>query len=123
VGHLSRLCIENLENYEPEHYLHILERLPVSLCIDVGHLWLVGRDPARFMQEHLARTRIVHLHGVAGQDHRSLTLHSRESVMEVVDVLLAAAYPGVLTLEVFGCEDFCSSRATVVEMVDGRKES
>jgi sugar phosphate isomerase/epimerase len=120
------LCIENLENYAPEHFLPLLEELPVGLCIDIGHLWLTGRDPLSYLDRYLARTRAIHLHGikVSGSepyDHESLQHLGVEWVAPVLNLLSARRYAGVLTLEVFGQEDFQSSRSLVAEVLDGNR--
>jgi sugar phosphate isomerase/epimerase len=125
AGGMKWLCIENLENYAPEHFLPLLEQVPVGLCVDAGHLWLTGRDPLLFLDRYLPWTRVVHLHGVkvAGlksSDHESLLHLGTERVAQVLDLLSARNYAGVLTLEVFGREDFFSSRALVAEVVNGK---
>jgi sugar phosphate isomerase/epimerase len=125
AGDMQRLCVENLENYAPEHFLPLLEWLPVGLCVDAGHLWLTGRDPLTFLDRYLPWTRVVHLHGIdAGgsqpTDHQSLRHLGAEPVAPVLDLLSARGYDGVLTLEVFGREDFFSSRLLVAEVVDGK---
>lgn len=121
VGEPQRLCVENLENYPPEHFLPLLEQVPVSLCLDVGHLWLTGRDALGFLGDHLARTRVVHLHGIGQRDHQALTHQGAARVAPVLELLSTRGYDGVLTLEVFGREDFFSSRTLVEEIVDGTR--
>lgn len=121
LGQPGRLCVENLENYPPEHFLPLLEQVPVSLCIDVGHLWLTGRDALQFLDDLLAHTRVIHLHGVGERDHQSLTYQGAKIVAPVLELLSAKGYDSVLTLEVFGREDFLSSRALVAEIVDGKR--
>lgn len=116
-----RLCVENLENYAPEHFLPLLARLPVDLCIDAGHLWLTGRDPAAFLGAHLARTRVIHLHGIDGRDHQSLAHQDRAEVARLLALLTSRGYDGVLTLEVFSRADFFSSQALVAEVVNGHQ--
>jgi hypothetical protein len=63
------------------------------------------------LREHLPQTRVIHLHGVddTGRDHQSLRYTSREDLRAVLDVLIEARYTGVVTLEVFGEDDFFSS--------------
>jgi sugar phosphate isomerase/epimerase len=121
VGDARRLCVENLENYPPEYLLPLLDRIPVSLCVDVGHLWLTGRNPLVFLDGHLDRTRVVHLHGIGRRDHQSLCHQESGQVASVLDTLSAHCYDGVLTLEVFGHADFYSSRALIAEMVNGKQ--
>jgi len=121
AGGGERLCVENLENYAPEAFLPLLDRLPVGLCVDVGHLWLTGRAPLPFLQDHLPRTRVVHLHGVGERDHQSLQHQGTAQVAPLLDLLAARGYDGVLTLEVFGREDFFPSRMLVAEIVNGQQ--
>jgi sugar phosphate isomerase/epimerase len=113
------LCIENLENYSPEYLLPLLEETPASLCVDVGHLWLTGRDPLAFLAAHLHSARVIHLHGTGERDHQSLLHQGLGPVATILALLAARRYDGVLTLEVFGREDFYSSRALVCEAVNG----
>jgi sugar phosphate isomerase/epimerase len=120
VGDVARLCVENLENYPPEHFLPLLDRLPVGLCVDVGHLWLTGRDPLCFLEQHLSRTRVIHLHGVGERDHQSLLHQGAERIAPVLELLSDRQYDGVLTLEVFSREDFFPSLSLVSEIVNGK---
>jgi sugar phosphate isomerase/epimerase len=121
VGDAGRLCVENLENYAPERFLPLLEQLPVSLCLDIGHLWLTDRDPLPFLESHLARTRVIHLHGIGTRDHQSLLHQGADRLAPVLDLLSARGYDGVLTLELFSLEDFFSSRGLIAEIVNGHR--
>jgi sugar phosphate isomerase/epimerase len=114
AGDPERLAVENLERYPLDFLLPVLERVPVSRCVDVGHLWLDGHDTLSYLRAALPRTRVVHLHGLAdGRDHQSLANMPSEQVASVLDVLAEAAFGGVVTLEVFGEADFCSSLQAV----------
>jgi sugar phosphate isomerase/epimerase len=109
AGSAEKLAVENLETYPPDFIQPVLDRIPVSRCVDVGHLWLDGHDPVPYLQAALARTRVVHMHGIAERDHRSLRFMPPEKVGAVLDELFGANYTGVLTLEIFSEEDFVSS--------------
>jgi len=113
IGDPSRLAIENLEGYPLDFILPVLERVAVSRCVDVGHLWLDGHDPLPYLRAALPRTRVIHLHGVLDHNHASLSHTPREKIDPVVELLLCENYSGVLTLEVFGEQDFESSLAAV----------
>ena len=102
------LCIENVEGWDPEFFAPLLDRLPVSRVVDVGHLWLQGVDPAADLERWSDRTRVVHLHGIAGRDHSSLAGVSSAVLDPVVDVLIRR-FTGVVTLEVFSLDDFTGS--------------
>jgi sugar phosphate isomerase/epimerase len=119
VDDAERLCVENLENYPPECFLPLLDVVSVSLCVDVGHLWLNGRDELAFLDEHLARARVIHLHGIGERDHQSLLHQGAERVAPILGMLSAQGYDGVLTLEVFSRENFFPSRNLIAKLVNG----
>jgi sugar phosphate isomerase/epimerase len=66
-------------------------------------------DPIPYLQAALPRTRVIHMHGVAERDHRSLMFMPQEKVRAVWEELIRVNYAGVLTLEIFSEEDFLSS--------------
>lgn len=109
AGSADKLAVENLETYPLDFILSVLERIPVSRCVDVGHLWLDGHDPIPYLQAALSRTRVIHMHGIADRDHRSLSYMPQDKVKTVWNMLIHANYDGVLTLEIFSEEDFLSS--------------
>jgi sugar phosphate isomerase/epimerase len=102
------LCVENLEKWDPEAFAPVLDRVPVSRTVDIGHLWLEGRDPLPALKAWLPRARVVHLHGVGSRDHQSLKLMSAAQ-LDPVARLLKAEFNGVLTLEVFNEKDLAES--------------
>jgi sugar phosphate isomerase/epimerase len=116
AGSADRLAVENLETYPLDFIQPVLDRIPVSRCVDVGHLWLDGHDPIPYLRAALPRTRVVHLHGIAGRDHRSLAFMPRQHVHAVLDELRRANYSGVLTLEIFSEEDFISSMEVIASV-------
>jgi sugar phosphate isomerase/epimerase len=109
AGGAEKLAVENLETYPLDFILPVLDRIPVSRCVDIGHLWLDDHDPIPYLQAALPRTRVIHIHGIAERDHRSLAFMPQEKVRAVWDELLRVKYAGVLTLEIFSEEDFLSS--------------
>jgi sugar phosphate isomerase/epimerase len=113
AGGPEKLAIENLEGDDPEQPFLVLERIDVSRCVDIGHLWRDGHDPLHHLLAALPRTRVIHFHGVAERDHKSLAHMSPSQVNPVIAALLDREFQGVLTLEVFGEEDFHSSLATL----------
>ncbi len=112
AGGPDRLAVENLEHYPLDFWTPVFERVPVSRCVDIGHLWLDHHDPLPFLKAALPRTRVVHLHGVNQRAHQSLTYVPPEKLNPVVDCL-CEAFTGVVTLEVFGEADFQSSLAAL----------
>lgn len=109
TGGAGKLAVENLETYPLDFIQPVLDRIPVGRCVDVGHLWLDGHDPIPYLQTALPRTRVIHMHGIAERDHRSLAFMPQDRVRAVWEELLRAKYQGVLTLEIFSEEDFLSS--------------
>lgn len=118
AGSPDKLAVENLETYPLDFIQPVLDRIPVSRCVDVGHLWLDGHDPIPYVQAALPRTRVVHMHGIAERDHRSLAFMPQQNVSAVLDELRRANYTGVLTLEVFSEEDFLSSMEIIHRLKD-----
>jgi sugar phosphate isomerase/epimerase len=113
AGGAEKLAVENLETYPLDFIQPVLDRVPVSRCVDVGHLWLDGHDPIPYLQAALPRTRVIHIHGIAERDHRSLAFIPQEKVRAVWNELLRLKYAGVLTLEIFSEEDFLSSMEVI----------
>ena len=102
------LCIENVEAWDSAAFAPVVETFPVSRCIDVGHLWLQGEDPMEHISAWVERTRVVHIHGVNGQDHQSL-VHAHPGELALISDLLEKRFEGVVTLEVFSEKDLLSS--------------
>jgi len=116
AGSPEKLAVENLETYPLDFIQPVLDRILVSRCVDVGHLWLDGHDPIPYLQAALTRTRVIHIHGIAERDHRSLSFMPQEKVRAVWDELTQAQYNGVLTLEIFSKEDFVSSLEVIEKL-------
>lgn len=116
AGGAEKLAVENLETYPLDFIQPVMDWIPVSRCVDIGHLWLDGHDPIPYLQAALPRTRVIHMHGIAERDHRSLAFMPQEKVSAVWEELVRLNYEGVLTLEIFSEEDFISS-LDVIEKV------
>ncbi len=114
----AQLAVENLEGYAGEFVTPVVVRTQVGRCVDVGHLWLDGRDPVVHLRAAWSRLRVVHLHGVSERDHASLAHVPQQRLDAVVHFLLREQYNGVVTLEVFGEEDFWSSLHALRASVD-----
>lgn len=121
AGDAEKLAVENLERYSPDYIQPVLERIPVSRCVDIGHLWLDGHDPLPHLRDALPRTRVIHIHGIAERDHRSLAFMPQEKLRVIWDELLRAGYAGVLTLEIFSEEDFLSSLEAIEKLASGER--
>ena len=116
AGSPNKLGVENLETYPLDFIQPVLDRVPVSRCVDVGHLWLDDNDPIPYLRAALPRTRVVHIHGIAERDHHSLAHMPHHKVQAVWDELVRQSYTGVLTLEIFSEEDFTSSLEAIEKM-------
>jgi sugar phosphate isomerase/epimerase len=108
LGNLDLLCVENLDRQPPAMLSALLDTLPVSCCVDVGHLWKQGLDPRPYMDTWLPRCRVVHIHGVGQSDHKALSLMP-EAMLDPVINILGGRFNGVVTLEVFSEKDFLDS--------------
>jgi sugar phosphate isomerase/epimerase len=108
AGGAGKLAVENLETYPLNFIQPVMDWIPVSRCVDIGHLWLDDHDPIPYLRAALPRTRVIHIHGIAERDHCSLACMPLEQVRAVWDELIHAKYEGVLTLEIFSEEDFLS---------------
>ena len=109
AGGLARLAVENLEGYPLDFWEGVLARTGSGRCVDIGHLWRDGHDPIPYLARALAQTRVLHIHGIAERDHKSLANVPQDELMRVLDWLLKSGYAGVMTIEVFGEEDFQTS--------------
>lgn len=124
AGGREKLAVENLEGYPPDFVTQVVAQAGAGRCVDVGHLWLDGRDPLPWLRSALPRTRVIHLHGVMQQpagnrrDHVSLAHIPPARLDPVVDLLLTASFTGVLTLEVFERADFDSSLEALMGSIE-----
>jgi sugar phosphate isomerase/epimerase len=104
VADPRKICLENLDDQPPALLDAILDLLPVSCCIDVGHLWKQGLDPVPLLDSWLPRAAVVHLHGLDTRDHQGLSLMDPADLDPVV-AALARDFQGVLTFEIFSEAD------------------
>lgn len=112
AGGPEKLAVENLEGYPPNFNQPVLDRIPVSRCIDIGHLWLDNVPVLDYLASALPRARVIHLHGIGERDHASLS-HVPAAELDAVLQKLVADYRGVLTIEIFSEPDFHSSLAAI----------
>jgi len=114
VSHPELLVVENL-GYPWQWHEQLVASSGVSLCCDVGHLWLYfPEDWQTQLEGMLPRTSAIHLHGMAkGRDHISLRQTHPEDVVAFLECLRRFKYFGIVTLEVFTENDFAESAQTV----------
>ncbi len=109
VGNPRLLAIENLDHYPVDFIDEVFEGTAYSRCIDIGHLWLERHDVVAYLEKHIHRARVLHVHGVAERDHKSLSHVELEELKRVLSVIHQSGFNGVMTVEVFNEEDFSSS--------------
>ncbi len=107
------LAVENLEKYPLNFWDEVIHRTQVSRCIDIGHLWWDGHDPIPYLERHLGRANVLHIHGVSDRDHRSLSQVPLEELYRVIRFVWQSGFQGVMTVEVFGQEDFETSMRAI----------
>jgi sugar phosphate isomerase/epimerase len=101
------ISIETLA-YPFEWLEEIIKAYKLSVCIDIGHLLANGFDVKKVFDKHSSNTSIIHLHGVENKkDHVSLNRLSLEQMDQIIGIL--KRYYGVVSLEVFSCENLSTS--------------
>ncbi len=93
------ISVETLD-YPFEILDNIIDRLDLSVCIDIGHLMVRGDDCVEIFNKYMNRVTIIHLHGVEGKkDHVALDRMSKERFSQIQDIL--GSFSGVVSLELF----------------------
>jgi sugar phosphate isomerase/epimerase len=99
-----RLCVETLD-YPAAWFEDVVACHGLSLCLDVGHLFLTRPGQPLPSEAGGAPWRVVHVHGVrGGRDHRSLAEADsvqRAALEPVFRRLLEVPREAVVTIEVF----------------------
>ncbi len=107
----ERLCVETL-SYDFSNVFPLVREKHCSVCMDIGHLLLTGRNVDADLAEWIGHTRIIHLHGVdgAGRDHVDIGHMDGGVLHRILSALQAdRATPRVLTLEIFSQKDLKTS--------------
>jgi len=121
AGGWEKISLENLEGYPLDYLDELFLEVPIKRCVDIGHWWLDGHNPLKLLTNgiNLERVSVIHIHGIShqGEAHHSLAYQSRVELAEILSYLKTAGYSGVLTLEVFGIEDFQSSLRVIQEIL------
>lgn len=123
AGGLDRLAVENLEGYPIDFWEDVLLRVRAGRCVDIGHLWRDGHDPLPYLARALQQTRVLHIHGIAERDHKSLANVPIAELQRVLHWLIQSQYAGVMTVEVFSEEDFASSMTSLETVLGNISEA
>lgn len=118
IPDVRSLAVENLEKYPLNFWDEVFKRAQISRCIDIGHLWVDGHDPVAYLKKHIDRAKVLHIHGISDRDHRSLSNVPFDEFTRVLSFILQSGFKGVMTIEVFGQEDFESSLAVLQDGFD-----
>ena len=94
-----KITIENL-HFPFEWADEIITDFDFSVCLDCGHLFLMGANPESTFDQYADRITTLHLHGVAnGQDHLSLDRLTDSQIAGLMRIL--ERFNGVVSVEVF----------------------
>lgn len=116
------VCVETLD-YDFNLVAGLVESFDLSVCLDIGHLLVYGRDVAAHLNRWFDRARVFHIHGVMadGMDHVSLEYLPAGLLENLSDHLLRLTDGDarVMTIEVFGEADFEGSMRVLQERLCG----
>jgi sugar phosphate isomerase/epimerase len=112
----EKICIENL-SYPIRHILPIIEEFDFKLCLDISHAIRCSDNWKELYDNHFHRIKVIHFYGpeTEGEGHTGLHRAERRFIRAVVDKILSSHFAGLLTLEVFGTEDFFESKRILEE--------
>ena len=103
-------CVETLD-YPFERVEPIVADHNLSICLDIGHLFLYGYSLQEYLARYAGKCRVFHLHGIEdGEDHRGI-----QSIPESALLLFLNGFRGdagnqkIVTLEVFNEDDLVRS--------------
>jgi sugar phosphate isomerase/epimerase len=111
---LGRVAVENLE-YPLQRILPLAESFHMPFCLDMGHLLRYGYDLESTIAGFLAKSAMVHLHGVKdGRDHCGIEWIPQKEWATIKRALMD--YSGGVSLEVFSLADLAPSLQRMQEM-------
>jgi len=112
------VLIENL-SYPVEHILPIIGEFDFKLCLDISHALRCSDNWKGIFDDNFDRIKVIHFYGpeIEGEGHTGLQRAERGFVKSVVDRILSSTFSGLLTLEVFGAEDFFESKRILMEEI------
>ncbi|HEY7535622.1 MAG TPA: cobamide remodeling phosphodiesterase CbiR [Thermodesulfobacteriota bacterium] len=110
--------IENL-SYPIKHILPIIEEFNFKLCLDISHTLKCSDDWKTIFDNDFKRIKVLHFYGpeMDGEGHTGLQKAERKFVESVVDRVMSSNFSELLTIEVFGTEDFFESKRILEEEI------
>ncbi|WP_462137055.1 cobamide remodeling phosphodiesterase CbiR [Candidatus Mycalebacterium sp.] len=111
----GNLFVENLASYPFNRLEPVFECSPARLCLDIAHAHKAGDDWKEIYLASGDKTGIVHfyMHDPDSGRHLGFQDAPPDFVSGVTGELLSSGYEGVLTIEMFGEEDFFPSKKIV----------
>jgi len=64
-----QILVENLPQVDFHYFMPVVERMGLSVCLDVGHNVLQGKDNREFIRNYAPLIREIHLHDVERRYH------------------------------------------------------
>ena len=119
----EKVCIENL-SYPIKHILPIIEEFDFKLCLDISHAMRCSDKWEEIYENNFDRIKVIHFYGpeIEGEGHTGLQRAESGFVKSVMDKILSSNFSGLLTLEVFGTEDFFESKKILDEEISSWQE-
>jgi hypothetical protein len=109
----ERISIETL-GYPFEWIEEIVRDFGFSICLDIGHILISGRDLELHFEKYLSWTSIIHLHGFEdGFDHLGIDRLTEPVLNLIMDRL--RNFRGTVSIEVFSMDDLKRSLVTLEE--------
>ncbi|MGE5443266.1 MAG: cobamide remodeling phosphodiesterase CbiR [Ignavibacteriales bacterium] len=114
----ENVFIENL-SYPIKHILPIIEEFDFKLCLDISHTLKCSDKWTEIFDKNFTRIKVVHFYGpeIEGEGHTGLQKAERNFIKSVIDRIMSSDFSGLLTLEVFGIEDFFESKKIIEEEI------
>lgn len=104
-----KISIETLD-YPFEWAWPVIQKLDLSVCLDIGHLIIHGYDFVSAYELYGSRTEIFHIHGAdadKGKDHLGLDKLSASHLSSLFEIL--KKFTKIVSIEVFSYEKLVSS--------------
>ncbi len=107
------LAVETLD-YPVQWLDPVLSAFPLSLCLDMGHLFLNRFDIPAIVDQYWNSISIIHLHGVRdGKDHIALHHLTGDQARTAVSIL--RRFNGTVSIEVFSAKELLPSLDTLAD--------